>query len=133
MGVGFFKPHLPFNAPKKYWDMYDEKNLPIAPVVNAPRNLTRAALNNSNEFNHGYLNAKEHPAANNPVSDAYARRLRHGYFAAVSYIDAQIGMVLDELKDWNWTKIQLLWYGVITVGIWAINLFGANTHFLTGR
>lgn len=111
MGVGFFKPHLPFNAPKKYWDMYEEENLPLAPVINAPENLTPAALNNSNEFNHGYLNAEEHPAANNPVSDAYARRLRHAYFAAVSYIDAQIGMVLDELKRLELDKntIVVVW------------------------
>ena len=111
LGIGFFKPHLPFNAPKKYWDMYKEENLPLAPLKNAPRNLTPMALNNSNEFNHGYLKAEENPAANKPVSDAYARKLRHAYFASVSYIDAQIGKVLEELKRLKLAKntIVVVW------------------------
>ena len=97
LGVGFFKPHLPFTAPKKYWDMYDENNLPIAPYANIPENSSRASLHGSGEFNQ-YKLGEEKASLNKPVSDEYARKLRHGYFACISYIDAQIGKVLNELE-----------------------------------
>ncbi len=96
LGIGFFKPHLPFNAPAKYWDLYDEKSIPLTPSPELPENVSRASLHGSGEFN-GYQAGDENASLDKPVSDAYARKLRHAYFAAVSYIDAQIGKVLDEL------------------------------------
>ncbi len=101
LGVGFFKPHLPFNAPEKYWNMYDENNIPLAKTNFIPENINTASLNNSNEFN-GYLLTDEKPSLDNPLSDTYARKLRHAYFASISYVDAQIGKVLNELE-----KLQL--------------------------
>src|SRR5699024_7597639 len=67
-------------------------------------------LNNSAEFNQ-YKLSDEHPKLDNPVSDKYARKLRHAYYAAVSYSDAQIGKVLDELKRLGLEKntIVILW------------------------
>jgi arylsulfatase A-like enzyme len=96
LGVGFFKPHLPFNSPKKYWDLYDEKDLPLAPFPDIPKNINLASLHNSGEFN-GYRLGDEKATLEHPVSDAYARKLRHAYFACVSYTDAQIGKLLKEL------------------------------------
>lgn len=97
LAVGFFKPHLPFNAPKKYWDMYDESKIAVSPNPNLPQNASKASLQNSGEFN-SYLLGEEKASLEQPVSDAYARKLRHGYFASVSYVDAQIGKVLQALE-----------------------------------
>lgn len=96
LGVGFFKPHLPFNAPQKYWDMYDEDEIPISPNPFLPENVNRASLHGSGELN-GYKLGDEKPSLNGPVSNEYARKLRHAYVACVSYIDAQVGKLLNEL------------------------------------
>jgi arylsulfatase A-like enzyme len=97
LGVGFFKPHLPFNAPAKYWDLYDESKIELTPSPDIPENVNKASLHKSGEFN-SYLAGDENATLEKPLSDAYARKVRHAYFAAVSYVDAQIGKVLDELE-----------------------------------
>ncbi len=97
LGVGFFKPHLPFTAPKKYWDLYSEEALSIAPFDSIPKNINVASLHNSGEFN-GYHLGDEKPSIDHPVSDAYAKKLRHAYYACISYTDAQIGKLLAELE-----------------------------------
>ncbi|MCD6333275.1 MAG: sulfatase [Bacteroidales bacterium] len=97
LAVGFFRPHLPFNSPEKYWDLYNEDQIPLTPVPGIPEGINRASLHNSGEFNN-YALGEEKASLDHPLSDAYARKIRHAYFAAVSYADAQIGKVLDELK-----------------------------------
>ncbi len=97
LSVGFFKPHLPFNAPKKYWDMYDENKIPLSPSPFIPANVNKASLHGSGELN-GYELGDEKASLEGPVSDAYARKLRHAYFACVSYVDAQIGKLMNELE-----------------------------------
>ena len=97
LGVGFFKPHLPFNAPKKYWDLYIEDEIPLAPFPNIPENVNIASLHGSGEFN-GYQLGEEQASLSQSVSDDYARKVRHAYFACVSYVDAQVGKLLDELE-----------------------------------
>lgn len=98
MGVGFFKPHLPFNAPKKYWDLYNEEDIPLAPFDEIPENSSKLSLHESGEFN-GYLLGEEKASLNSTVSDAYAKKVRHAYFACISYIDAQVGKLLNELQE----------------------------------
>lgn len=98
LGVGFFKPHLPFTAPKKYWDMYNEEELPLAPFAGIPGNSSKASLHSSGEFNQ-YKLGEEKASLESPVSDEYARKARHAYFACVSFIDAQIGKLLNELDE----------------------------------
>ena len=97
LGIGFFKPHLPFNAPKKYWDLYNEDEIPIAPFAAIPENSSKASLHGSGEFNQ-YKLGEEKASLNKNVSDEYARKVRHAYFACVSYIDAQIGKLMAELE-----------------------------------
>lgn len=97
LGVGFFKPHLPFNAPKKYWDLYNEDEIPVAPFAAIPENSCKASLQGSGEFN-GYKLGEEKASLNATVSDEYARKIRHAYFACVSYTDAQIGKLMAELE-----------------------------------
>ncbi len=110
LGVGFFKPHLPFTAPEKYWDMYDEASLPLSPNPDVPENVTEVSLHNSGEFN-SYQKGEEKAAAGKRVSDGYARKLRHANFAVVSYVDAQIGRLLDEIERLELQKntIVVVW------------------------
>lgn len=98
LGVGFFKPHLPFNAPKRYWDLYQTDEIISSPNPSIPTNVNRASLHNSGEFNQ-YLQGLENAHLDTTLSIAYAKKLIHGYLACVSYVDAQIGKVLDELKN----------------------------------
>lgn len=97
LAVGFFKPHLPFTAPKKYWDLYDEASIPLSPSPDIPDGTHRFALHGSDEFN-GYLRGDEKVSLDKSASDAYARKLRHAYFACISYVDAQVGKLLKELE-----------------------------------
>ena len=97
MGVGFFKPHLPFNAPKKYWDLYERDSIPISANPNIPENIDLKSLHQSGEFNQ-YALGEEKASLSASVSVAYAKKLRHGYLASISYIDAQVGKLLKELK-----------------------------------
>jgi arylsulfatase A-like enzyme len=96
-GAGFYRPHLPFNAPKKYWDLYDRAKIPLSPNPFPPANAPPMAHNRNRELR-GYRDFSAAPLpSEGPVSEAEARLLRHGYFASVSYVDAQIGRLLDEL------------------------------------
>ncbi|MDI9603888.1 MAG: sulfatase [Bacteroidota bacterium] len=97
LAIGFFKPHLPFTAPKKYWDMYEPKSIPLSPIPYIPENCNKIFLHESAEFN-SYELGEEKASLQKPVSDAYARKLRHAYYACISYVDAQIGKVLDALE-----------------------------------
>ena len=110
LGVGFFKPHLPFTSPKKYWDLYERENLPIAPFAAIPQNSSKASLHGSGEFNQ-YKLGEEKASLDATVSDGYARKARHAYFACVSYIDAQVGKVIAELEKQGLAEntIVVLW------------------------
>jgi iduronate 2-sulfatase len=92
LAVGFQKPHLPFTAPKRYFDLYDPEELPIAEDARRPVDAPDLAFTNSQELR-GY---KDIPRRG-PVSPDKMRALVHGYYAATSYMDAQAGRVLDEL------------------------------------
>lgn len=92
IGVGFHKPHLPFVAPKKYWDMYDESQIKLAPNSTLPADAPAFATNDASELRR-YKSVPKQGA----ISDEQARRLIHGYYACVSYIDAQLGKIVAEL------------------------------------
>ena len=91
--VGYLKPHLPFAAPKKYWDMYDPKKLKLADNPFFPKGVTAFTVTNFNELRNYY----GVPKGREPVPDELARHLIHGYYACVSFIDAQVGRLMDEL------------------------------------
>lgn len=110
LGVGFFKPHLPFNAPEKYWQLYDRDSIPISPNPTVPQNVHKASLHGSGEFNQ-YQLGEEKANLNHAVSVAYAKKLKHAYFASISYIDFQVGRIMDELKalDLDQNTIIVVW------------------------
>jgi arylsulfatase A-like enzyme len=121
LAVGFVKPHLPFNAPRRYWELYPEDSLP--PTVNQPFPETAPpqAWHNWGELRH-YAGVPEGEA---PVPEELARTLVQGYRAAASYTDAQIGRVLDELDRLGLAEntIVVLWgdhgYSLGEHGLWV--------------
>lgn len=94
LAVGFYKPHLPFNAPKKYWDKYNPVEIGLADNPFKPENAPDAAMHNFGE-----LRNYHDISPTGPLSDTLAKRLRHGYHACVSYTDAQIGLLLNALDE----------------------------------
>ncbi len=122
LALGFYKPHLPHNAPKKYWDLYDREKLDMAEYQAPPKNVDpKISLHDSPELTTHY----HWPSGPGNVSEEEARRTRHAYFACVSYIDAQIGKVLDELKRLNLDQntIVALWgdhgWHLGDLGVWG--------------
>ncbi len=95
MAIGYHKPHLPFNAPKKYWDLYDQNQIEMADNPFMPEDVSRFF-----EYNFGELrNYAGIPKGNEILNDTLKRTLKHGYYACVSYIDAQIGRLITGLKE----------------------------------
>ncbi len=94
LAVGFLKPHLPFNAPKKYWDLYDRDEIHLPDNYRRPENVPNVAMRSSGE-----LRAYTGLPRMGLVEDQKAIELIHGYYACVSYVDAQVGRVLDQLHQ----------------------------------
>lgn len=92
LAVGFLKPHLPFVAPKKYWDLYDPSTIPLPTIDHLPVGSPEFAGHKNGEL-HNYPGVPKE----DPIPADFARTLRHGYYACISYTDAQIGTVLDAL------------------------------------
>ena len=91
LAAGFKKPHLPFTAPKRYWDLYDRSKLAL-PDATQPKAAPRIAFTDWGE-----LRAYTDIPSVGDLDEARTRLLIHGYHACVTYVDAQIGRVLDEL------------------------------------
>ena len=103
-GLGFFKPHLPFSAPKNYWALYDRDSIAVPPQTPPSGVNTSLTLSGNGEFIGNY-------GGTNTIDEAEAKLSIHGYYACVSYVDAQIGKVLDELDSLGLTDetIVVLW------------------------
>lgn len=93
LAVGFIKPHLPFVAPKKYWDLYDPEKIPL-PAIDRMPDGTPTWVGHTNGELHSYANVPK----GNPIPADFAKQLRHGYYACISFTDAQIGRLLDALE-----------------------------------
>ncbi|GJM64141.1 sulfatase [Persicobacter diffluens] len=107
LAVGFWKPHLPFNAPKRFWDLYDPNEIDLPEGGFNPETAPEQAFHNFGELR----NYKDIPGGKHPLPDSLARHLIHGYYACVSFVDAQIGQVLDHLKATGMDKntMVVLW------------------------
>ena len=104
MACGFFRPHMPFYAPKKYWDMYDRDSIEIADNRHLPENAP-SLLRGSGEFkSYSFGDYK-------PNTKAFHKMMRHGYYACVSYVDQMVGDVLKELETLGLAEntIVVLW------------------------
>ena len=131
LAVGFYKPHMPFNAPKKYWDMYDADKIPESAFNHIPEGITPNLLYGPDD------KASEprryrwpNDTSRYVITKDRSKILKHGYAACVSYIDAQIGKIMTELKKLGLDKntIVVLWgdhgWQLGDYGIW-----GKDTNF----
>ncbi len=94
LAVGFLKPHLPFVAPKRYWDLHDPASLPLPATRRPPEGAPPYA---ATEW--GELRQYKDTPDTGPIDEALTRKLIHGYYAATSYADAQIGRLLAALDE----------------------------------
>lgn len=99
LGLGYFRPHLPFAVPKKYWDLYNPAAIPLPNNPNIPKNAPVHTLNSMYELRHyDGFNHIGHPTSTYRMSEDTVRKLRQGYYASVSYIDALLGDLITHLK-----------------------------------
>lgn len=119
LAVGFRRPHLPFTAPDRYWRLYDSIRFNVPPH-SRPLHAPAMAFHDSQELT-GYSDIPKHT----PFPPETAQHLWHGYYAAVSYVDAQVGRLLHELELLNLkdNTIVVLWsdhgYHLGEQGLWC--------------
>jgi iduronate 2-sulfatase len=121
-GVGFFKPHLPFAAPKKWFDLHAAGVPDLDPDVAAKPDWP-SGWHASGEFRKNY----GHPSGRDPETDAdYARLMRQAYAASVSYMDAQVGRVLRALREKGLENNTV-------VVVWSDHGFLLGEHAIWGK
>jgi arylsulfatase A-like enzyme len=111
LSVGYYRPHLPFNAPKKYWDMYKRDEIPLAQNQFVPEGVPAYLVHGDAELR-GYSDCNDLPLPGGEPWDVERQKeIKHGYFASVSYTDAQIGRLLDALGELGLSEntIVVLW------------------------
>jgi iduronate 2-sulfatase len=92
LALGLFKPHTPYKVPKRYWDLYRREDIPAIEPAARPRNAPEIAFH----ANHEILGE---PSQRRTLDEEAKREIRHGYYAAMSFADAQLGRVLDALDE----------------------------------
>ena len=122
IAVGFKKPHLPFSAPKKYWDLYDRDSISLAPFQEFAENDLEFVHNPGAELINGY----DDVPAEGSFSADLQREYIHGYYACVSYIDSQVGKLIKELKQ------QGVYDNTIIV-LWGDHGFSLGDHTNWGK
>lgn len=119
LAVGFFRPHLPFNAPKRYYDLYDPEAIPLAnnrfPIENLPPECQNSGEIRSYAGIEGW-----------PDDRVFHRQARHAYYASVTYVDAQIGRLLDEID-------RLGLAGNTIIVLWSDHGFHLGEHHFWGK
>jgi arylsulfatase A-like enzyme len=108
--IGFSRPHLPFNAPKKYWDLYDRKKIVTEKFQALVPETPEFIYHNFGELK-AYNDIDKNYSLTNKIPEAKQIELIHGYMACVSYIDAQLGKILDAVENSKLSKntIIVLW------------------------
>ncbi len=126
-GLGYFRPHLPFAVPKKYWDMYDPNEIPLAPNPKIPKGAPIYSMNSMYELRHydGFSHIG-HPTSSYRMSEDTVRTLRQGYYASVSYVDALLGDLFAHLK-------QLGIYENTIIVIWGDHGWKLGDHNSWGK
>ncbi|MFT5095595.1 MAG: iduronate 2-sulfatase [Porticoccaceae bacterium] len=94
LAVGFWRPHLPFVAPKKYWDLYQPEKIPLPDPAEPPTDVPSIAMHESREIKGYGLTPKDRDFTEDEI-----RHFRHGYYASISFMDAQVGEILDALDE----------------------------------
>jgi arylsulfatase A-like enzyme len=126
--VGFARPHLPFNAPKKYWDLYPEGSIQMPENANMAKNAPKKAWHNWGELRN-YKGVQFADHKKKTLKEDYAKTLIRGYFASVSYVDAQIGKIIKKLKNTHDDQ-GLSLYDKTIIMIWGDHGFSLGEHNL---
>ena len=119
LGLGFKKPHLNWVAPKRYWDLYDPADIKLAEHDQAPENGAAMGLHASFE-----LRVRHGIPKDGPIGSELARTLLHAYLACTSYIDAQVGLMINALEEAGVrdNTIIIFWGGhgwhLVDMGVW---------------
>lgn len=121
LAVGFWKPHLPFNAPKKYWDLYDRAAFATPEPAEMPKGAPEIAHHHSTE-----LRNYDGVPKDGPLTAAQMAELRHGYLAGISFLDAQVGRVLYELNRSGLAENTVIVF-------WSDHGFHIGEHDLWGK
>jgi iduronate 2-sulfatase len=98
LATGFVRPHLPFVVPRKYWDLYDRNAIPVATNPFLPKSSPTFAMNTMYELRDYFDFDGTPPPSQDSLTEAQQRRLKHGYSAAVSFIDSLVGRLTAELE-----------------------------------
>ena len=127
MALGYFRPHLPFAVPKKYWDMYEHETFPLPANPNIPKDAPLQTMNSMYELRHydgfGHIT---HPTESYRMQEDTIRTLRQGYYASVSYVDALIGDLMAHMKE-----IDL--YDNTIIVVWGDHGFKLGDHNSWGK
>lgn len=102
LAVGFANPHVPWISPKKYWDLYDRAKLPLATNEFLPKGAPAFAATSGQDFR-WYANVPQ-----GDLPEPFKRECLHGYFAAISYVDAQVGRLLAALDETGLAKNTII-------------------------
>ena len=108
--IGFSRPHLPFNAPKKYWDLYDRNKIEVEQFQELVPNTPEYIYHSFGELR-AYNDIDDNFSLKNKIPLEKQKELIHGYMACVSYVDSQLGKILDaiEANDLSKNTIIVLW------------------------
>ncbi|MBH54851.1 MAG: iduronate sulfatase [Opitutaceae bacterium] len=93
--VGFHKPHIPFNAPKKYWDLYDRENIPLTEFPEPPINVLQKYSFHPYRYVCSFAEIPEEGS----FPDDLAREIKHAYYACINYVDALVGQLIEEKEN----------------------------------
>lgn len=121
LAIGFRRPHLPFSAPQRFWDLYNPEKLKTVPQPEPPRGAPAIALHDSAELR-GYTDMPKL----GPLTPEQITTLRHGYYAATSFTDDQIGRVLAALRESGAERNTL-------VVLWSDHGFHLGEHGLWAK
>ena len=99
LALGYYRPHLPFAAPKKYWDLYDRDSIPLPDNPSRPLGSPSFSMNSMYELRaYAGTDKKPHPV-DGTIGEDTTRLLKHGYLASVSYVDACVGKLIEAMKE----------------------------------
>jgi len=122
LGVGFYKPHLPFIAPRKYWDMYDRDAFKIHPFQQRSKNAVEYTWHDSEYELRGYDGIPK----KGPIPEELQIDLIHGYHACVTMIDDLVGDLLAELDELDLREDTI-------VVLWGDHGFHLGDHAMWGK
>lgn len=117
---GFYKPHLPFVAPRRYWDLYSPDEIALISPTNLPNGAANFMYNWSEIASYGGPGGILF-SNDGDVDEEQARNMIHAYYACVSFIDAQIGRILGALEENNMADST-------AVVIWSDHGFHLGDH-----